>query len=338
MRAYVMTFALVAFIVSLATAGVIFFLSTGVIVPETYWAAKINEKKLAMVRRIVGPKIVIVGGSNAHFGLRAEMIEAATHRQTFNLATHFGLGLAYIFFLAKPVLHRGDIVILPVEYDAYLGNAPLLNELNVSVSYSLGLGYFWHLGLADEIHYFRELTRHQIWLAMMIRLGQEPAPQRAVVGYQPATVNRWGDETERANPEVPSDNIEDYEHRICPAHFDPDASGAADLRRFVAWAKANGILVLATWPNVLEDSCQTAPPFATLEAKIRSFWRELDVQVIGTPQHAMLPLSLMRDSVYHPRVRGATLRTERFIKELCAETSLCSQGDGLSLGPRPAAP
>ena len=161
MRAYVATFALLVCVVSSAATGIVLFLTTGIIVPETYWAAAINEKKLPQVSRISGPKIVIVGGSNAHFGLRADMIEAATGRPAFNLATHFELGPAYLFFLAEPVLHRGDIVILPYEYDAYLGNAPLLNKLNVSVSYSLGLGYFWHLGLLDKLHYFRELSLHR---------------------------------------------------------------------------------------------------------------------------------------------------------------------------------
>jgi len=326
MRAYVATFVILVCGVSSAVTAIVLFLTTGIKVPETYWAAAINEKKLAQVSRIPGPKIVIVGGSNAHFGLRADMIEAATGRPAFNLATHFGLGPAYLFFLAKPMLHRGDIVILPFEYDAYLGNAPLLNKLNVSVSYSRGLGYFWHLGLLDEIQYFREISLHQVWTAAMIRLGQEPAPQRAVEGYQPATSDRWGDETETANTAVPTDNIVDFEHRICPAPFVPNATGIAELRRFVDWTKANGIVLLATWPNVLADSCEAEAPFKATVASVRALYRELGVTLIGTPQQATLPLELMRDSVYHPTVRGAELRTERFVKELCAETSLCGEG------------
>src|ERR1700688_1937787 len=98
MRAYVATFALLICVVSAAAAGIALFLTTGIIVPETYWATAINEKKLPQVSEIAGPKIVIVGGSNAHFGLRADMIEAATRRPAFNLATHFGLGPAYLFF------------------------------------------------------------------------------------------------------------------------------------------------------------------------------------------------------------------------------------------------
>src|ERR1700688_130272 len=116
MRAYLGIFALVVCSM-LLVAEILFFLGTGIIVRETFWAATASVRKTALAAQIAEPKILIVGGSNAHFGLRADMIEAATRRPAVNLATHAGFGPEYFFFLAEPMLRRGDIAILPLEYE-----------------------------------------------------------------------------------------------------------------------------------------------------------------------------------------------------------------------------
>jgi hypothetical protein len=333
MRAYLATFGLVI-CAMLLVAGILFALGSGIIVGETFWAATATAKKTALARRIAEPRILIVSGSSGHFGLRADMIEAATRRPAVNLATHAGFGPAYFFYLAERVLRRGDIVILPLEYDFYLGSAPSLNELNVSVSYSRGLDYFQALGLVNEVRYVRELSPHQVWHGAMIRLGLEAALRRAPDGYQPDSIDRWGDETEETTSAVQAEGILDLERRICRAPLYPAASGIADLRGFIDWSKANGIEVLATWPNILADKCEAEAPFKATEADIRALYRELGVSVIGTPQQATLPVELLRDSVYHPTVRGAAIRTARFVKELCAETKLCAEG-GTARAPAP---
>jgi hypothetical protein len=337
MRAYLVTFGLGACI-TFAVATFLFFFCDGTIVQENFWAATATAKKIELARRIREPRILIVGGSNAHFGLRAQMIEAATRRPAVNLATHAGMGLNYIFFLMETVLRPGDIVVLPLEYDAYLDSSPLLNQLNVSVSYSFGLEYFRHLNWMDRIHYIRELTPRQVWHATLIRLGLVPALTRAPAGYQPDSIDRWGDETDAANPAVPPDNISNFVRRICPAPLYPLASGITALRRFIAWTEANGVQVLATWPNVLADECEAGAQFKAREAEIRRLYRELGVTMIGTPEQAFLPFALMQDSVNHPTVRGAMLRTARFIKELCTETSVCAQASAAGTPAAAAAP
>src|SRR5215467_3789190 len=116
MRSYLAVF-FGALGLTVSIAALAIGLSCGVPVEESLWTSAALAKKLALAARIDGPKIVLLSGSNAHVGLKAEMIAAATHRPAVNLATNAGLGPQYLFYSAKSALRPGDIVILALEYE-----------------------------------------------------------------------------------------------------------------------------------------------------------------------------------------------------------------------------
>jgi len=77
------------------------------------------ENKKAYLKQITKPKIVVVGGSSALFGIDAQQIESSTGIPTVNMGVFASLGIDYMLDKAKKVLKPGDIIVTSIEYPLY---------------------------------------------------------------------------------------------------------------------------------------------------------------------------------------------------------------------------
>ena len=84
--------------------------------PHNQWITQSYAKKIAVARSIEGPKIVVVGGSAALFGIDSGRLEAALGRRAVNLGVTAGIGPHAIAAYADSVIGRGDLVLMPLEY------------------------------------------------------------------------------------------------------------------------------------------------------------------------------------------------------------------------------
>ena len=78
------------------------------------------DAKLARAAAIDGPKLVILAGSNGPYSHRCEVIEPILGMPCVNGGVAVGIGLDYLFARWQRVLHRGDIVYLPMEEAQYV--------------------------------------------------------------------------------------------------------------------------------------------------------------------------------------------------------------------------
>src|ERR1043166_5510292 len=69
-----------------------FWLNLGAPTASSKWEAEINQKKLLLAEKCRSPKLLVVGGSAALFGISAREIQNQTGYPTINLATHAALG------------------------------------------------------------------------------------------------------------------------------------------------------------------------------------------------------------------------------------------------------
>ena len=95
--------------------------------------------------------------------------------------------------------------------------------------------------------------------------------------------------------------------------FDPDSRDARSIVEFVELARANGINVLAAWPNTLRFAEYDGDP--GLRA-IAAFYRDLGVPMVGTPQDAMFAFEHLHDTRYHLNEAGIVERTAKLIGNL----------------------
>ncbi|NEO78411.1 hypothetical protein [Moorena sp. SIO4G3] len=83
------------------------------------WTDEIYTIKSNIANSIETPKLVIVAGSNALFGISCSQINKETFVSCLNGATYAGLGIDYILTRAHSWLKPGDLVLLPLEYEHY---------------------------------------------------------------------------------------------------------------------------------------------------------------------------------------------------------------------------
>lgn len=82
---------------------------------KEYVAATIS--KLNKLKSAKGKKIVIIGGSNASFGIDTELMEQQLGLPVVNMALHGGIPVKYVVEQAKPYLNNGDVLIFSKEYE-----------------------------------------------------------------------------------------------------------------------------------------------------------------------------------------------------------------------------
>jgi hypothetical protein len=147
--------------------------------------------------------------------------------------------------------------------------------------------------------------------------------------YYTTGLNSWGDETidyrqrqdfagwqNRLNK-----SLEKYRSQeLLPQRFHP---ARVEWSSFVAWAHARSISVFGTWPNAIEAPPFEGPQFTFTQNSLAKFYHDLGIKMVGKREDAVIPASLMLDTVYHPTLSGARLRSARLAESLCAELRRC---------------
>ncbi len=287
------------------------FGQTGRPLPGSLWVDSTMAKKQALAATIARPKIAIVAGSNALFGVRSPLLEQAWGRPAINLAVNAGLLLPLILEQAKPALHRGDIVLMPLEY-------PLFNyhgEINqVLIDYLLSR--------RDLLLRQSPWTIAQVVAETPLRRLFEgyrglPADFRLSGLYGPHMIDRWGDQidTDAAHrsaawyAEALASPVRRYGHEARP-----QAEGWALLRGFKSWADARGICLILLPPAFMRRPAYADDPVE------RRFYQDLperakqnSLTYLGAPLDEMQAPDQFFNTDYH-LIDDARIRfTQRII-------------------------
>ena len=119
----------------------LFFYQLGAPVQAEYWLYESTIVKHNLIAAIKEPKLVVLGGSNALWGIDSTLIEHTLGIPTINLALHAGLPYKYLFQEAQQYLQPHDHVLLAIEYNRYteLTLLRLVHQPNDDMGYGLFL-------------------------------------------------------------------------------------------------------------------------------------------------------------------------------------------------------
>lgn len=94
--------------------GIVFFS----IPPDynNYFAGSLQQVEL--LKKIKGPRIILIGGSNVALGLDAELMQKELGIPVINDGLHAGLGVLPLKEL-QPYIHAGDVIIISLEYSMF---------------------------------------------------------------------------------------------------------------------------------------------------------------------------------------------------------------------------
>lgn len=87
--------------------------------PNNEWIIESIRYKQKIASALPSPKIVVLAGSGAMFGIDSAYLEETYDRPAVNLAVNAGISLPVILSSAENSIQPGDLVLMPLEYPLY---------------------------------------------------------------------------------------------------------------------------------------------------------------------------------------------------------------------------
>ena len=282
------------------------------------------SEKYDRLNRIDEPKIVIVAGSSAAFGIDSEMISEELGYNVVNFGLYANLGTKLMMDLSKANINEGDIIILAPELNSQTlsryfnpetaaqaldGSLYMLKDVD-SGDYESLIGAMW--GLAS-----RKLNYHLS--------GTRPENAGA---YKKENFNEYGDNvfdrpynvlSGNGNPIV-LDFLTDYSDGITT-----DYEEYIDyVNDYVKYAEKRGASVYFSFPPMNEAAISAYSTDDVILAFYKNLVHSLDCKVISNIFDYILNDGYFYDSEFHLNNSGVVVRTVRLIDDIKRELGIDS--------------
>src|SRR4028118_1602085 len=167
------------------------FYQIGVPTESSRWIDEIYKIKSAIANSIKTPKLVVVSGSNALFGISCQMIQEGSGVPCVNGGTHGGLDIEYILNRSRSWIKHEDTVLLSIEYDLYKHDS---TPRNILVDYVVARDpkYLFNVDLITQVRFLSGISFERV-IEGILNKSNPPKPKQT--GYQAKTLNEYGDET-----------------------------------------------------------------------------------------------------------------------------------------------
>ncbi len=280
---------------------------SGIPATRVDYMAGMNAKH-ERLKSLPSPKVIIIGGSNATFGMDSETIERALCRPVVNMAIHGGLNFDFMVNEIKDELGPGDLVLISLELSLYTDRSTLNVVHDQAIDrYPPSIKFIsaWHWPKAIlEIAIMRYQATWRNWT------GRTWPVEENV--YRADGFTERGDLISHLGMPLDSTKLPFME-----AGFEGEVSkdyvrAARDLE---AHALEAGARVIYCWPAVAKG----AYPGKEAPLIIRSELTELGQRIIGKAEDYIFPDSSFLDTPYHLRAPGKKLRTGLLLRDLCEE-------------------
>lgn len=273
-------------------------------------------------RRIGGsPKIVFSGGSATHYGVIAKNVQEQLGVPSVNLGMHAGLEIDYILYRTKKILRRGDIVILPLEYEHFLYNG---ESSTLKTSFVLG----WDRDFLSALPWrkkFQYVCSH-IDLNELLKAVRrwQSAPQEQITSI--CVENENGD-----GPYELASAVIQARHPvpIQRGRF-KETYGLAQISEFSRWCNGRGVSVYVSYANTVYFNEYDSKEYREYFANLQRYFSENDIRVIGSPYDFFFPNEMFMDTGYHLDRAGATSRTSRLVQMMRAMQIVPKRVNGVS--------
>lgn len=160
---------------------------------EVSWLRMMYEEKMAIASQVEAPRrVLVVGGSGAHYSVDAGQMQQQLGIPAINMATDGPVGLNVILPAVSPAIRKGDIVLLLPEYLILLdedGFGDRSGQFGLAIG-KPGLGGLPPKQLAQDI-----LTLGVPTLRALTKSGVDVAEKGRLTGYYSDPITANGDPT-----------------------------------------------------------------------------------------------------------------------------------------------
>lgn len=269
---------------------------------------EVSGAKQALLRATISPKVIIVGGSNATFGIDSEVLENALCMPVVNMSLHASLGFRFMVDEVKNSLGKGDLVIVSLEHSGY-STPEKDNDIHILTVDRV----------PSAIQFIPWYSRPRVLMGVMLMRMQ--ALYKVFTGawknasedkvYRASGFNERGDIVSHIGlPHRDPARIEKvvYATKTVSDDFYPIAQDLIDH------AKNSGADVVWTWPVIATSSFRQGR-----NDTIAQVLATHDIELLGNSVDLVLPDTAFYDTHYHLRAVGRQIRTRQLIKDLCGK-------------------
>ena len=263
--------------------------------------------KHARLDSLPSPKVIIIGGSNATFGIDSERMEQVLCRPVVNMTIGAGLGFQFMCNELNGHIGPGDLIIATLEFSAYTKSVKD-NETHILVADRAPVAMAaipWYR--RPRIHLGLAIMRCQAAWKYMTGEWEGEVSDKV---YRADGFSEQGDLLLHLGlPQRGPDRQQEVIHEL-PV-FNPQILPIA--QELVDSAKANGAEVVFTWSAVASSSQRY-----DYAETIRGRMTEAGFPLLGIPEDYTFPDTAFHDTHYHLRETCRGIRTERMIRDLSA--------------------
>lgn len=312
-----------------AWCGLIYF-QLGVPTENERYFHELLQKKERAALAVNEPKLLLVAGSSALFGLNAQLIRDQTGIPTVNFGTHLPLGTRYILHLTQLMARPGDTVLLAFEYEAYdYGPIDGHWRSGALIGYLVACDprYLLSLPLAERYAVVMSMPLERFWYGLFHSIIRAKRVEKNPTYNSEEAVDAIGDEIANSRARRPPDPPAfAYLSEPLVYGMPEEPAGFPPIEAFCRWACQHHVRVLATFPNILRRSEYDSPQTRETLGRIRGFFRSIEVPLLGNAEDLMLPRDQFFDTPYHLTKEAARARTERLVKELAPYLDVIKAG------------
>ncbi len=247
---------------------------------EPLWIDRCMNKKEEIAGRIIGNKVVFLGGSACLFGIRTKDIQQALNIPVVNMAVHVGLGTDYILHRVKKSLKPGDIVILPFEYELYSYDE-IPSTVKLEYLFSYDRDYLFHTSPLTVMRYILSVNRDQIIAAVRLRKEKdfhEPSFEQGG-SYTSASLNEHGDETNNKAGK----SFESPPLSMPIGELEP-RPGLKQVKEFSGYCREHNITLYVSYPNTVYNPEYDKSYYRFYFDTLNDFFVQNHIPVLGKPQ------------------------------------------------------
>lgn len=253
------------------------------------------------------PKIVIIGGSSAGFGINEAVLEEATGYSVVNLGLHAGFGAVVPTELSKANINEGDIVLLAYEYGWYepgyfksFGTDLVMSGIDHRIDMYRYLPAEHYPKLLGYLFEYAEKKRTDVTTSGVYSSESFDMQGRMILNRPVMTMEYVGNEHIYGSIDTTN------------AVLASDVAGY--LTEYKAFVEQKGASIYFIAPPLYEGAFQGDQESLSLIARIAT--EELGIPYISNPSEYLFSAEYMYDTIYHCNTAGELRRTEQIVQDL----------------------
>ncbi len=280
-------------------ASVVLYLAVFSVVRRPLTTGVVGEalrERSAYARSLASPKLVVWAGSNGRYSHRCERLSQVTQLPCANRSVAMGVGVDIQLQLYEPLLNRGDIVYMPLEYGQYIvereemeggiENATLVQDFQ-TLLWSLEprriVRAYGSFDLAYLIHGVIEMTLQAVGVQRRAGSTESSNVQGDVTGHTPALAAPYASFLQKAAAGGTAQPLPLNSHAL---HL---------IEAFVGRSRARGVTVIAGLPTVPE----TTAIDERLIAHLKDVMQRQGQDLLVLPNRSRYPLTCFYDTLSH---------------------------------------